>query len=147
MNRTMKQLINGIGIAAVVTATATCAPSKMNGVSPANVVPAEAPDSVPAWVRADSNFAAPSAYIPVRFRRNILVVHFRRTATQAERQAALDLVSGTVVGGHSGRTGNGFYIVRVADPGDGSRLVEASDQLDALPQVTSAGPDIEVGPQ
>ena len=107
------------------------------------VVPAQAPDSVPAWVRADSTFTGPSAHIPVRFRKNILVVHFRREATQAQRQEAIDLISGTVVGGVGGRTGNGFYLVRVADPGDGSVLVRASDRLHRLPYVTSAGPDIE----
>ena len=81
-------------------------------------VPAQAPDSVPAWVRADSNLAGPSAHIPVRFRKNLLVVQFQRQATQAERQAAIDLVAGTVVGGGGGGSG-GIYLVRVPGPGDG----------------------------
>ena len=70
---------------------------KISRFPAAGVVPA-APDSVPAWVRADSNFTGPSAHIPVRFRKNILVVHFRREATQPQRQEAIDRISGTVVG-------------------------------------------------
>jgi hypothetical protein len=109
-------------------------------------VPAEAPDSVPAWVRADSNLTGPSAYIPVKFRKNILVVQFRREATQPQRQAAVDLVAGTVVGGHNRGSGNGIYLVRVADPGDGSRLVHAGKQLQALPVVFAASPDMAFSP-
>ena len=140
--------------AAAIAAAIGCAPAKVNGTAggdnrklsrfpAAGVVPAVAPDSVPTWVRADSNLTGPSAYVPIRFRKNILVVHFWREATQAQRQVAIDLISGTVVGGAGGRTGNGFYLVRVADPGDGSVLVRASDRLKRLPYVSSAGPDIE----
>jgi len=138
---------SGGGFAAAAIASAIgCATSKVNSSTEGHVVPAEAPDSVPAWVRQDS-LAGPSAYIPIRFRKNILVVHFRREATQAQRQEAIDLISGTVVGGINRGTGNGMYLVRVPDPGDGSVLVRASDQLHRLPYVSAAGPDIEFGPQ
>jgi len=120
---------------------------KISRFPAAEVVPAEAPDSVPAWVRADSNFTGPSAHIPIKFRNNILVVHFRREATQAQRQFAIHLISGVVVGGSNGGTGNGMYLVRVADPGDGSVLVRASEHLKRLPYVSAASPDIEFGPQ
>lgn len=109
------------------------------------IVPAAAPDTVPSWVRVDP-LIGPSAYIPVKFRRNILVVHFRREATQTQRQAAIDMISGTVVGGTNRNTGNGFYLIRVADPGDGSGLVRAAERLKGFPFVSSAGPDIEFGP-
>lgn len=104
-----------------------------------NPVPAEAPDTVPAWVRADSNLTGPSEYIPVRFRKNLLIVQFDHEATQVDRQAAIDLVTGTVVGGGGG----GIYLVRVTDPGDGSDLVKAGKRLETLPQVLAASPDFE----
>ncbi|MBA3759226.1 MAG: hypothetical protein H0X07_01700 [Gemmatimonadales bacterium] len=93
------------------------------------MVPAKAPASVPAWVRADSNLSGPSASIPFRFRKNLLIVQFRQEATQVERQAAVDLVSDSVVGG----SGNDIYLVRVADPGGGSALVQASKRLQEAP--------------
>lgn len=132
-------------MAAVVTAAAACA-SSTNRVSP-KAAPAQTPDSVPAWVRADSNFAGPSAYIPVKFRKTILGIRFRREATQAQRHAAIDLVSGTVVVGLNGGNGNGLYLVRVAERGDGSVLVRASKQLQALPYVLAATPDVAFGLQ
>ena len=103
------------------------------------MVPAKAPDSVPAWVRADSNLSGPSASIPFRFRKNLLIVQFRQEATQVERQAAVDLVSGSVVGG----SGNDIYLVRVADPGGGSALVQASKRLQEAPdRVPACSPPI-----
>ena len=53
--------------------------------SPSSIVPAEAPDSVPSWARADSSFVGPSRYIPLRFIRNVVGVKFRKEATQSER--------------------------------------------------------------
>lgn len=128
-----------------IAGTIGCAPSSA-GSTQRSVVPAQAPDSVPAWVRADSNLSGPSAHIPVKFRKNLLVVQFRREATQAQRQAAIDLISGTVVGGDNGGAGNGIYLVRVADPGDGSELVRAGQRLQALPQIFAASPDVAFGP-
>jgi hypothetical protein len=58
---------------------------------------------------------------------------------RGQRQAAIDLVSGVVMGGHN-RTGNGMYLVRVADPGNGSALTRASERLEALPSVSAASP-------
>jgi hypothetical protein len=66
---------------------------------PTSIVPAEAPDTVPAWVYADSNIVSGSPYVSAPFLRDIIVVTFRPSAPQAERQAAIDLVGGVVVGG------------------------------------------------
>jgi hypothetical protein len=127
---------------AVVALVATgCGSAYPNAVTAARQpVPAEAPDSVPGWVRADSNMTGPSASIPVRFRKNLLIVQFDRKATQAERQAAIDLVAGTVVGGGGGT----IYLVRITDPGDGSEMVKAGKRLETLPYVLAASPDYEM---
>ena len=113
-------------------------PSNRTAAPP--LVPAEAPDTIPAWVRADSNLTGPSTSIPVRFRKNLLIVQFHREASQLDRQAAVDLVRGTVVGGDGS-----IYLVRVTDPGDGSELVKAGKQLQALLRVLAASPDLEMG--
>jgi hypothetical protein len=108
------------------------------------VVPAEAPDTVPSWARADSSLLGPSQYISARFIRNIVVLQFRKEATQPERQQAVDLVSGKVIGGYRS---TGIYLVQVADPGDGSVIVRAAERLTALPSVLAASADIELGLQ
>ena len=132
-------LVSGALIGAMACAT-TKKDVAGSGEMAGQPVPAEAPDTVPAWVRADSNMTGPSASIPVRFRKNLLIVQFEQEATQVERQAAIDLVAGTVVGGGGG----GIYLVGVTDPGDGSELVKAGKRLEALPQVLAASPDLEM---
>ena len=108
------------------------------------IVPLEPPDTVPSWARADSSFAGPSEYIPLRFIKNIVGLEFRKEATQHERQRAVDLVSGTVIGGYPGI---GIYLVQVDDPGDGSVIMRVVEMLEAMPSVSWAGPDFEFGPQ
>ena len=131
----------------------SCRPGPPSTAAPENskfrsdrpeVVPAEAPDTVPSWAVADSSYAGPSQYISARFIRNLVVLQFHKEATQPERQRAVDLVSGTVIGGY--RSG-GIYLIQVADPGDGSVIVRAAEHLNALPSVLAASPDVELGLQ
>ena len=96
-----------------------------------------APDSVPAWVLADSSFAAPTRYTGLKFSKNIVRLRFRSEGTPAERRSAIELVSGRVVGGYRAP---GIFLVRVADPGDGSGIERAAERLRALPFVSVAGP-------
>lgn len=107
------------------------------------VVPAQAPDTAPAWLDADSSFTGPTRYIPVRFIRNIVGLQFRDSATQAQRQYAIALVSGKVIGGY--RTA-GIYLVQVEDSGDGSGIMRAIERLESLPFVSGATPDIATSP-
>jgi hypothetical protein len=106
-------------------------------------VPAEAPDSVPAWLRSDSSFAGPTQYIPLRFTRNILGLQFKSDATQSQRQAAVDMISGRVIGGYRAA---GIYLVWVEDPGDGSGIMPAVERLESLPFVSGATPDLATTP-
>jgi hypothetical protein len=129
---------------AALAAAVACASSKMNRLPPAAAVPAEPPDSVPAWAVADSSYIGPSQYISAKFIKNLVVLQFREGATQAQRQSAIELVSGTVIGGYRS---SGIYLVRVADPGDGSGIVQAAERLSALPFVSAASPDIAIGLQ
>lgn len=98
---------------------------------------------MPSWVNADSSWAGPSSYIPVKFTKTIVVLQFKSEATQAERQAAVDSVAGTVIGGYNAA---GIYLLQVSDPGDGSGIMRAVEKLEALPNVLGATPNVEFGP-
>ena len=113
---------------------------------PTSIVPAEAPDSVPAWVYADSNIVSGSPYVSAPFLRDIIVVTFRPSAPQAERQAAIDLVGGVVVGGARAPGAEGDYYVRVATADRGKTLLETAKRLSALSQVLTATLDTVVHP-
>jgi hypothetical protein len=69
--------------------------------------------------------------------RNIVEVFFARGATAEERQSAIDMINGTVIGG-----GTVFYYVLIPTDGTAEPLWKAIDRLQALPQVTRAAPDI-----
>ena len=103
-----------------------------------SIVPAEAPDTLPAWVYADSIIVSNSPYSPGPFLRDIIVVTFRPSAGQSERQAAIDLVGGVVVGGARSPGAEGDYYVRVATADRGKTLVETAKRLNALSQVLTA---------
>jgi len=110
-------------------------------------VPAIAPDTIPTWVYADSNVAAQgSVNIGGPFVKRIVVVMFHPNATQQQKQTAIDSIHGVVVGGRSAGVTNGFYLVRVNDPGDGSILLAAAATLRALPFVLGAGIETFVRP-
>ena len=71
--------------------------------------------------------------------KNMLEVAFARTATQAQRQAAIDSVLGSVVGGRPiADNGDGFYIVRIPSDNAGAGLIPALEKLRRLPQVDLA---------
>lgn len=68
--------------------------------------------------------------------RNIIEVFFDRSATREDRQSALDMVSGRVIGG-----GGVFYYVQVPTT-TANALWSSIDRLAALPHVRMAMPDI-----
>ena len=101
-------------------------------------VPAVAPDSVPDWVYADENIISNSPLMPGKFLRNIVIIGFQMDATQAERQAAVDAINGTVIGGRRWYRTDGDYYVQIQDDGTARPLFEALETLNALPQVDLA---------
>jgi hypothetical protein len=101
-------------------------------------VPDVPPDSVPAWVYAPENLTRDdSPFMAGAFPRNVVFVAFKEGTPREERQAAVDLVRGSVVGGRRGS----LYLIRVADDGTTRPLFEAIRMLEALPQVAFAEPD------
>ena len=101
------------------------------------------PTSYPDWIHADSNISDRTDSIHVRFVKRILMVRFRPGATLADRQLAVALVNGVVVGGSQNPDGvTGFYYIQIADDGTGAPLFAAGRKLARLPQVASAIPEI-----
>lgn len=94
------------------------------------------PTTIPEWVHSDTNFASLSAG---SFTKHIVKVRFRPWATLTDRQLAIALVNGTVVGGQLWPDGtSGYYLVKVADDGTGTGILAAAKTLTSLPQIQSA---------
>ena len=104
-------------------------------------VPALPPESVPAAIYDPENLITDSPLMSGTFPRNIVVVLFDPDAPQEERQTAIDLIDGEVVGGMRSFGDDGFYLVRIQDDGTAGPLFEAIEMLEALPQVRLAGVD------
>jgi hypothetical protein len=104
-------------------------------------VPARAPASAPGSLWDRAHHYRDTVYITGTYLRDIAVVLFSASATQAERQAAIDLVRGEVVGGRRfWNSDDGYYYVRILGRDYPRPLVEALPRLRALPQVLSATP-------
>lgn len=71
-----------------------CARRVSNGPRQQIQVPMTPPDSIPAWITADSSLDRSGG-----FTKGVVVVLFQKGATQRQRQAAVDLIGGRVVGG------------------------------------------------
>jgi hypothetical protein len=114
-------------------------------------VPVPAPDQVPLEEledsRAPDNIVTNDPRIPGRLVRNKLWLLFRDSASAEQRQAAVDLVQGVVIGGR--RIGpSPYYYLRIpANPDSGGGpLAAVIRTLAALPQVQHVMPDIVTGP-
>lgn len=65
------------------------------------------PDSAPAWLSADSSSADPTYSIGHEFTKNAAIVMFSDSSTLADRQLAIALVGGKVIGGRRALRGSG----------------------------------------
>jgi len=104
--------------------------------------PATAPDSVPNWLRASSLWVTNTARVTPSFVRDLVLVRFTEGATLAERQAAIDLVGGTVVGGVPFYGMEGVYYVQLPTDSTNERVFTAIATLQGLGQVEDALPDL-----
>lgn len=114
-------------------------PNKGNACPSGNVVPATAPNTLPQGLEAESNLALTSPGAQVQFVKDHVMVFFRPTATQAQRQQAADAVSGVVVGGfHLPAGGEGAYLIKLPTDVDHQLVREAVALLSTLPHVRLA---------
>jgi len=97
------------------------------------------PDGAPAWMGADSSISADGLRT-----KQIVVVFFNPLADQSQRQAAVDSVGGTLVGGLRLGGGDGYYYLQVADSGQGLQLDSAVQKLSSLVQVAMASLDYRI---
>lgn len=116
------------------------------GAAPgAATVPPVAPDSIPSWIYADSNWVhGTSPHMSgAEFINRVLAVEFEWDTPLEEKQAAIDLVGGRVIGGIGTPS---TYIIWVADDGSTDQLFEAAEILESLPSVLSVGINIMLDP-
>ena len=100
-----------------------------------STVPMQSPDTTPTWFDDDTNH---TEFAP-RYIKHVIGVRFHDGTSLKERQAAIDHVGGTVVGGYStSPDAEGLYAVQVDDGGDPRKHQELLERLRALPQVRTA---------
>jgi hypothetical protein len=114
-------------------------------------VPVPAPDGVPLEEledsRAPDNIVTNDPRIPGRLVRNKLWLLFRDSASAEQRQAAVDLVQGVVIGGRLIGPSPYYYLRIPANPDSGGGpLAAVIRTLAALPQVQHVMPDVVTGP-
>ncbi|MFW6206908.1 MAG: hypothetical protein ACOC5J_03135 [Gemmatimonadota bacterium] len=106
-------------------------------------VPAVAPDTVPEGFYDEDNFRMSATCVTGRMLRGIVVVTFAEGTTQAEKQEAIDLIDGEVVGGIRPRDDiEGYYYVQVEEDPEGQILCDAIETLTNLPQVGNVTPSL-----
>ena len=123
--------------------------SKQNEGGPAcggDGIGLQPPDSVPAWVYADSNLSSRTEFVSGEFYKGVLMVRFHSGASLADRESAIASVNGEVIGGWPMVGTEGRYLIRVPDPGTGENLVEAESLLNSLPQVAVASLEVLIYP-
>jgi predicted secreted Zn-dependent protease len=105
-------------------------------------VPVVPPDSLPSDLTDSTKWASGGTYYNGTILREIILVRFRPGTSQADRQAAIDLVHGVVAGGRRfSATTEGLYLIRIPTDGTINPLIQAVSTLQALPQVSSADVD------
>lgn len=108
--------------------------------------PPRSPDAVLIAARRPENILARDPHFGHRVSRAWLWLTFTTSATEEDRQAAIDAVNGTVVGGM--HLGHGIYYLHVPVPADsgGGPLARARATLNAQPGVAHADADYVDGP-
>ena len=105
------------------------------------VVPMSPPDSEPSDLRDSTKWVSGEPHYAGLILRDIVVLIFRPGTAQADRQSAIDLVNGTVVGGYPVPNTESAYLVRVPSDSALEPLFQAISKLRGLPQVSVAMPD------
>jgi hypothetical protein len=128
-----------------LAAALICLTSATAAAQGLHAVPALPPDSVRRAISdslyAPENEAPADERWSAAYPRNPVLLWFRPTATQRERQQAVDAVGGEVVGGIP-LTRGGVYFVWVRDDGTVGPLWTAIEKLRAMPPVQRAHPEL-----
>lgn len=104
------------------------------GLDVSDRVPAVTPDGVPDAIYNPADMDKGMLL-------DIVLVVFTPGSSQVDRQAAVDSVSGMVVGGKRVFGDDGFYFVQIEHDGTSEPLFRAINRLNSLPQVETAAPE------
>ena len=115
--------------------TASAAPAACLTVG---VVPAEAPDSIPEALLDSLGTVNDPAQRGTHYVRNLVTALFAEGATPRQRQAAVERVCGSVVGGDRAPSGEGYYLIRLHGAETPSALALATETLRSMPGVAGA---------
>jgi hypothetical protein len=105
-------------------------------------VPALPPDTLPAWIHADSNVMSGGKVIGGKIAKRIIVIAFDSGASPRQRRAAVASVCGTVIGGIRMEGVGGVYFVSVPHATTPAQIVAAAETAYAMPGVALAAPDM-----
>jgi subtilisin family serine protease len=108
-------------------------------------VPLVAPDSIPNGFYDSANVMLNSPYFGMSRRavKGIVAIRFNSTATPDERQSAVDMIKGRVVGGlRPSDAMEGSYFVKITDDGTGKQMRAAVDTLARMPSIATAKPEL-----
>jgi subtilase family protein len=103
-------------------------------------VPVVAPDSLPAWVFADTNVIDGAAVLVGQLAKNVIVVQFEAGTSAAGRAAELAKVNASVIGGVRADSSEGFYYARPGVAGTAQEIADAADSVNAMPGVVFSAP-------
>lgn len=108
-------------------------------LTPHPVVPRYPPDSTPTALFAQLGTVSGPPLLDSAYRKDIVIVAFASTATQAQRQAVIDSIGGEVVGGKPDpMSQDGYYYVRI-NGGTTAALLSAVSLLQRQALVSFAG--------
>jgi hypothetical protein len=96
---------------------------------------------VPAGYYAAANLVRNDARFSFAFFRDVVAVLFSPTATVAQRQAAVDSVGGSVIGGVRLDGVDGFYLIGVLPDSQNDGVLNAAERLNGMAGVRVAMPD------
>jgi hypothetical protein len=130
---------SGFAVLLVALISAGCG-GQDTGETPAgsSQVPPFPPDTVPASFDEDAVFVSDGSIS--RVSTTMLVVSFANGATLAEKQEAVDLIAGRVIGGVAIAQG-GVYYVQVEGDSTIATIDSIAAVLGALPMIASAYPE------
>ena len=106
------------------------------------MVPAVPPDSLPSDYSDTTKAVSGGEFVAGMILPDILVLEFKRNTSQADRQSAIALVKGMVVGGRKRPDGDGLYLIRVPVDGTLKPLFQAIERLKQLRQVSTVTPEV-----
>jgi hypothetical protein len=111
-----------------------------------DLVPAQAPDTLPQGLYDPAHILPLSPCIAGQTLKDIVISVFRPGTPHPQRQEVIDRVGGEVIGGRRLAHYEGYYFVQLSADSTGERVCEAAELLRSLPFVLDAGHEVFADP-